>query len=77
MLSKTDVIQAALENGFEDVGFTTADPFENSDERVLGMIAWALGKIGGKKSKRLLERFSAKAYGLVSAEINSAQDMLA
>jgi epoxyqueuosine reductase len=32
MVSKTDVIQAALENGFEDAGFTTADPFENQKE---------------------------------------------
>lgn len=50
---------------------------ENSDERVLGMIAWALGKIGGKKSKTVLERFSAHAQGLVLDEINAAQDMIA
>jgi len=50
---------------------------ENTDERVLGMIAWALGKLGGKKTKTALERFSAQAQGLVLDEINAAQDMIA
>ena len=27
MITKSDIIKAATENGFEDVGFTTADPF--------------------------------------------------
>lgn len=29
MLTKNDIIQAAIQNGFEDVGFTTAEPFES------------------------------------------------
>lgn len=29
MISKTDVIQKAYENGFADVGFTTAEPFDS------------------------------------------------
>jgi len=50
---------------------------ENTDERVLAMIAWALGKLGRKKTKTALERFSAHAQGLVLDEINEAQDMIA
>jgi len=50
---------------------------ENTDERVLGMIAWALGKIGGKKSKMALESFSPRADGLVREEVNQALEMIA
>ena len=44
----------------------------NTDEKVRGMIAWALGKIGGQKSKKALEEFAIKANGLVFEEITSA-----
>ena len=50
---------------------------ENTDERVLGMIAWALGKLGGKRSKMALERFSSQAQGLVLDEIHAARDRIA
>jgi epoxyqueuosine reductase len=36
MLSRNDVVQAAHENGFEDVGFTTAEPFESHREFLTG-----------------------------------------
>ena len=36
---------------------------EHEDERVLGMIAWALGKIGGQKSKNALEKFVKNRSG--------------
>ena len=45
---------------------------ENTDEKVQGMIAWALSKIGGQKSKKALEDFAIKANGLVFEEITSA-----
>ncbi len=32
MLSRNDIIQAAQANGFEDVGFTTAEPFDSHRE---------------------------------------------
>ncbi len=44
----------------------------NEDERVRGMIAWALGKIGHRKSRKALESFAATASGLVLEEITSA-----
>jgi epoxyqueuosine reductase len=36
MLSRNDVIRVAQENGFEDVGFTTAEPFESHREFLTG-----------------------------------------
>jgi len=36
MLSRNDVIRVANENGFEDVGFTTAEPFESHREFLSG-----------------------------------------
>jgi epoxyqueuosine reductase len=45
---------------------------QNEDERVRGMVAWALGKIGGLKSKQALENFAVTASGLVREEITSA-----
>jgi epoxyqueuosine reductase len=36
MLSRNDVIRVAHENGFEDVGFTTAEPFESHREFLSG-----------------------------------------
>ena len=41
----------------------------NEDDRVKGMIAWALGKIGDKKSRNALENFKTKANDLVLDEI--------
>ena len=34
MITKSDIIKAASENGFEDVGFTTADPFPEHKQLV-------------------------------------------
>ncbi|MCG6534480.1 MAG: HEAT repeat domain-containing protein [Syntrophales bacterium LBB04] len=45
---------------------------ENSDDRVRGMIAWALGRIGGKKTKDALESFLKGSYGMVLEEITEA-----
>jgi epoxyqueuosine reductase len=45
---------------------------ENQDERVSGMIAWALGKIGGIKAKNALGLFKAKSQGVVLEEISKA-----
>ena len=36
MLSRNDVVRAAHENGFEDAGFTTAEPFESHREFLTG-----------------------------------------
>jgi epoxyqueuosine reductase len=48
---------------------------ENADERVRGMAAWALGRIGGGKAKKALERFSTQSSGLVGEEATAALDM--
>ncbi len=42
---------------------------ENIDERVKGMIVWALGRIGGEESKDILEDFLSNSDGLVRDEI--------
>jgi epoxyqueuosine reductase len=47
---------------------------ENSDKRVQGMIAWALGKLGGEKSKEALNLFLSSSEGLVKDEITNALD---
>ncbi len=47
MLGKADIIDRALELGFEDIGFTTAEAFESQKEVLLAreeMYAWAAGK---------------------------------
>jgi epoxyqueuosine reductase len=44
MIAKSDIIKAAYENGFEDVGFTTADPFQDHKQLLLDRCeeyAWA------------------------------------
>jgi epoxyqueuosine reductase len=44
MLSQNDIIRSARENGFEDVGFTTAEPFESHRSFLAGRQAeygWA------------------------------------
>jgi len=35
MITKSDIIKAAHEQGFEDVGFTTADPFPDHKQLLL------------------------------------------
>ncbi|MFW6414883.1 MAG: epoxyqueuosine reductase [Thermodesulfobacteriota bacterium] len=45
---------------------------ENSDERVKGMIAWSLGKLGGKEAKEALSDFYSESSGLVREEIERA-----
>jgi len=49
---------------------------ENDDERVLSMIAWALGQLGGKESEQALHSFLLKSSGLVKDEINYALDKI-
>ncbi len=45
---------------------------ENEDERVRGMIAWSLGRIGGKPAGKALEAALPGTEGLVRKEIRSA-----
>ena len=40
---------------------------ENSDDRVKGMIAWALGNIGGEKANQML----SKVQGICSQDVNN------
>lgn len=42
------------------------------DEKVRGMVAWAIGRIGGAKAKKALNEFFAGTDGLVRQEILSA-----
>jgi len=48
---------------------------ENSDERVRGMCAWALGRIGGPAARAALDRILPGADGAVGQEIKEALDM--
>jgi hypothetical protein len=41
----------------------------NDDERVLGMIAWAMGRMGGSKAKKALNDILPGSDGLVREEI--------
>jgi epoxyqueuosine reductase len=45
---------------------------ENKDERVLGMIAWALGRIGGPHAKQTLSNALSQSEGLVKEEVLAA-----
>ncbi len=45
---------------------------EIDDERVLGMIAWSLGRIGGKKAVKALEALPNKKSDMVRDEIQQA-----
>ncbi|MFX1344088.1 MAG: epoxyqueuosine reductase [Promethearchaeota archaeon] len=45
---------------------------ENEDERIKGMIAWALGRLGGKESKNALERFRSNSNDSIKKEIELA-----
>ncbi len=49
---------------------------ENVDERVKGMIAWALGRIGGEESKEILKISLSDSEGLVKQEIFLALEKL-
>jgi epoxyqueuosine reductase len=44
---------------------------ENDDARVRGMLAWALGRIGGRQAKDALERFFPGSDGAVRGEIEA------
>lgn len=44
----------------------------NTDERVLGMIAWSLGRLGGPEARQALERWLPAAAGRVRAELIDA-----
>jgi epoxyqueuosine reductase len=44
----------------------------NEDERVKGMTAWALGKIGGSRAREALEKFLVKSEGRVKDEVMHA-----
>jgi epoxyqueuosine reductase len=47
---------------------------ENSDERVQCMIAWALGRIGGKEEMRALKKFYETAKSIIKDEIRQAME---
>jgi len=49
---------------------------ENKDDRVKGMIAWALGRIGGAKAKAALETFLNESDGIVREEILEALEQI-
>ena len=48
---------------------------ENQDERIRGMAAWSLGRLGGEKAKTALEEFLKGSEGLVRTEIEQALEM--
>ena len=49
--------------------------YNNDDDRVLGMISWALGRIGSPKAKKALEDILPRSDGLVREEVLHALDM--
>ncbi|MBI4766495.1 MAG: epoxyqueuosine reductase [Deltaproteobacteria bacterium] len=49
---------------------------ENEDERVLGLMAWAMGRIGGSEAKKVLTAALPKSQGLVREEIEAALEKL-
>ncbi|HUW63498.1 MAG TPA: 4Fe-4S double cluster binding domain-containing protein [Spirochaetia bacterium] len=49
---------------------------ENTDERVKGMAAWALGRVGGPGAKQALETACNQKGGLVAHEIREALEQL-
>ncbi len=48
---------------------------ENEDERVRGIIAWSLGRLGGVKARTALEGFLKGSEGPVRKEIEQALEM--
>ena len=49
---------------------------ENPDEIVRGMSAWALGRLGGKTARKVLETARNNENGIVKAEIEQALEIL-
>jgi epoxyqueuosine reductase len=49
---------------------------ENGDERVRGMCAWALRRLGGDEAKAALEGFLAESDGRVRDELERALEGL-
>ncbi len=47
---------------------------ENEDARVRGMIAWAMGRLGGGQAKNALERYRTGSDGTVREEVEAALD---
>ncbi|MGZ6225858.1 MAG: HEAT repeat domain-containing protein, partial [Syntrophales bacterium] len=47
---------------------------ENGDARTRGMIAWAIGRIGGSGARGALERFVVGSEGAIREEIEAALD---
>jgi epoxyqueuosine reductase len=47
----------------------------NDDERVLGIISWALGRIGSPKAKKVLDVTLLQSNGIVRKEILYALNM--
>ena len=45
---------------------------ENDDDRVLGMIAWALARISGRNARRALEKILPGSTGSVRGEVTAA-----
>jgi len=45
---------------------------DNDDARTRGMIAWAIGRIGGSRAKEALERFLTNSEGIVREEVETA-----
>jgi len=64
-------IARAMGNSRDDAYFPDLlTAFQNNeDERVLGMMAWAMGRIGGAKAKRALNDLLPGREGLVREEI--------
>lgn len=110
MLTQEAIIDKGRELGFEDIRFTTAEPFDehkqmliemkdeygwaetagletdatqyvadlimafydNSDDRVRGMVAWALGNIGGADAMNMLSAARGDGSDAVKSEVNLA-----
>ena len=49
---------------------------ENRDERVRGMCAWALGRIGGDEARAALEGFLSRSEGRMREEVEQALEAL-
>jgi epoxyqueuosine reductase len=47
---------------------------ENEDARVRGMIAWAMGRLGGGQAKNTLERYRTGSDSTVREEVEAALD---
>ena len=50
---------------------------ENGDDRVRGMAAWALGRIGGSAARKALEGFLPGAAGDLREEVEAALEVCA